>query len=218
MASKTTYVPGIDGLRAIAVLGVVIYHLAPSVLPGGFAGVDVFFVISGYLITGIIFREILEGRFSFREFYRRRAIRILPPLIAMLAAVLCISWLYLTPDEFKTLGRHALAGLLFVSNFQLLSESGYFDTASELKPLLHLWSLGIEEQFYILWPTPPKLFTIPLRASGRWAQALFFKSSFCSIGPRTRTACVARSTASLSLQRGSSRHWDCYLFFPLILH
>lgn len=152
MASKTAYVPGIDGLRAIAVLGVVIYHLAPSVLPGGFAGVDVFFVISGYLITGIILREILEGRFSFREFYRRRAIRILPPLIAMLAAVLCISWLYLTPDEFKTLGRHALAGLLFVSNFQLLSESGYFDTASELKPLLHLWSLGIEEQFYILWP------------------------------------------------------------------
>ena len=148
----TNYVPGIDGLRAIAVVGVVIYHLLPSVLPGGFVGVDVFFVISGYLITGIILREILENRFSFKEFYKRRAIRILPPLIAMLVAVILGGWFYLTPEEFKTLGRHALAGLLFLSNFQLLSEAGYFDTASTLKPLLHLWSLGIEEQFYILWP------------------------------------------------------------------
>ena len=146
------YRPDIDGLRAIAVLSVVAYHAFPTRIHGGFVGVDVFFVISGYLISGIILKGLEKGTFSFAGFYARRIRRIFPALIVVLLASLAFGWFALLPDEYERLGKHTAAGAAFVANFALWRESGYFDATGELKPLLHLWSLGIEEQFYILWP------------------------------------------------------------------
>jgi peptidoglycan/LPS O-acetylase OafA/YrhL len=146
------YRADIDGLRAVAVLSVVGYHALPSVVTGGFIGVDIFFVISGYLITTIILGNLARGRFSYRDFYARRIKRIFPALIVVLAAVWIAGWPRLFPDEYRQLGKHVAAGSGFVSNFVLRGEAGYFDNAAETKPLLHLWSLAIEEQFYIFWP------------------------------------------------------------------
>lgn len=146
------YRPDIDGLRAFAILSVLIFHAFPSELPGGFIGVDVFFVISGYLISGIMFRELSQQRFSFADFYARRVKRIFPALVLVLGSTFAAGWWLLFNDEFKQLGNHLLRAPLFLSNFVLLKESGYFDNAAETKPLLHLWSLAIEEQFYLLWP------------------------------------------------------------------
>lgn len=150
--SHPKYRPDIDGLRAIAVLSVVAFHAFPSSLKGGFIGVDVFFVISGFLISTIIFENLDRGTFSFGEFYARRIKRIFPALILVLILCLVFGWLSLLPDELNQLGKHVVAGAGFVSNLVLWSESGYFDNSAETKPLLHLWSLGIEEQFYIVWP------------------------------------------------------------------
>ncbi len=150
--SHPKYRPDIDGLRAIAILSVVGFHAFPDFVPGGFVGVDIFFVISGFLISSIIFKELSSGSFSFANFYARRIKRIFPALILVLSACLLFGWFILLIDEFQQLGKHVAAGVAFISNFVLKKESGYFDVSAELKPLLHLWSLGIEEQFYILWP------------------------------------------------------------------
>jgi peptidoglycan/LPS O-acetylase OafA/YrhL len=146
------YRADIDGLRAIAVLSVVSYHASPIRFKGGFIGVDIFFVISGFLISTIIFENLQGGNFSFVDFYGRRIRRIFPALIIVLMACFIAGWLLLLPDEYKQLGRHIAGGSGFASNFILWNESGYFDNAADTKPLLHLWSLGIEEQFYIVWP------------------------------------------------------------------
>jgi peptidoglycan/LPS O-acetylase OafA/YrhL len=146
------YRPDIDGLRAFAVLSVVLYHAFPEVVRGGYVGVDIFFVISGCLITSIVFTEITEHRFSLTTFYGRRIRRIFPALAVCLAAVLAYGFVSLMPFELAQLGKHVFFGASFLSNIALWSESGYFDGAARLKPLLHLWSLGVEEQFYILWP------------------------------------------------------------------
>jgi peptidoglycan/LPS O-acetylase OafA/YrhL len=146
------YRPDIDGLRAVAVLSVVAYHAFPGKLPGGFLGVDVFFVISGYLISTIILKNLDTGAFSVTEFYARRVRRIFPALLAVLVASYAFGWLALLADEYAQLGKHIAAGAGFVSNLVLWNEVGYFDRSAETKPLLHLWSLGIEEQFYLAWP------------------------------------------------------------------
>ena len=146
------YRPDIDGLRAVAVLSVVGFHAFPETLTGGFIGVDVFFVISGYLISTIIMSALEDDAFSYLDFYGRRIRRILPALIVVLAATLALGWALLLPAEFKELGKHVVAGAAFVTNFVSWRETGYFDNAAADKPLLHLWSLGIEEQFYIFWP------------------------------------------------------------------
>ncbi|GHU11869.1 acyltransferase [Betaproteobacteria bacterium] len=146
------YRADIDGLRAVAVLAVVIFHAFPALLPGGFIGVDIFFVISGYLISSIIFKALSSGEFSFADFYARRVRRIFPSLLLVIVCTLLLGWASLLPDEYAQLGKHALGGLGFAANIVFWSEAGYFDVAAELKPLLHLWSLGIEEQFYIFWP------------------------------------------------------------------
>jgi peptidoglycan/LPS O-acetylase OafA/YrhL len=150
--SALKYRPDIDGLRALAVLSVVIYHVSPQNLSGGFLGVDIFFVISGYLISLIVFRDQAAGTFSFTDFYVRRIRRLFPALAAVLVAVLVFGGFALFADEYRRLGNHALASIVFLLNFQLMREAGYFDVVSDAKPLLHLWSLSIEEQFYILWP------------------------------------------------------------------
>lgn len=146
------YRPDIDGLRAIAVLAVVGFHFFPTVLTGGFVGVDIFFVISGYLISSIILSSIDKGQFSLLEFYVRRTKRIFPALAVVMFLSLVCGWWMLFPSEYALLGKQISAGAAFVSNILFWRESGYFDTSSELKPMLHLWSLGIEEQFYIFWP------------------------------------------------------------------
>ncbi|MBA3936051.1 MAG: acyltransferase [Planctomycetes bacterium] len=157
----------IDGLRAVSVLAVVVCHAFPEVLGGGFVGVDIFFVISGFLITGIIASGLDDGRFSLLGFYRRRMHRLLPALITVLAACLAFGQLYLMSDEFRQLGTHTLAGALFVQNLVLWSEGGYFEVAATAKPLLHLWSLAIEEQFYLAFPLiliAMRRCALPLRA------------------------------------------------------
>ncbi len=150
--SHPKYRPDIDGLRAVAVLSVVGFHAAPNWMRGGFIGVDIFFVISGFLISTILFSSLQNGSFSFGTFYARRVKRIFPALIVMLTACLIYGFFFFLQDEYRALGKHAAGGAGFVSNFVLWSETGYFDTAAEFKPMLHLWSLGIEEQFYIVWP------------------------------------------------------------------
>jgi len=146
------YRPDIDGLRAVAVLSVVAFHAFPGLIEGGFIGVDVFFVISGYLISTIIFENLDKGTFSFSGFYARRIKRIFPALLLVLVAVYIFGWYVLLTDEYRQLGKHIAARAGFLSYLVLWNEAGYFDTSAETKPLLHLWSLGIEEQFYIVWP------------------------------------------------------------------
>lgn len=150
--SHPKYRADIDGLRAVAVLSVIVFHAFPSLLKGGFIGVDVFFVISGYLISTIIFQSLERGTFSFAEFYARRIQRIFPALLLVLSASFAFGWFALLADEYKQLGKHIAAGAGFISNLTLKGEAGYFDNSAETKPLLHLWSLGIEEQFYLVWP------------------------------------------------------------------
>jgi len=142
----------IDGLRALAVLPVILFHAGFEWFSGGFVGVDVFFVISGYLITTIIISEMAESKFSIVNFYERRARRILPALFFVMAACLPFAWLWLTPTDLKDFGQSLAAVSTFSSNILFWWESGYFDTAAELKPLLHTWSLAVEEQYYILFP------------------------------------------------------------------
>lgn len=142
----------IDGLRAIAVLAVVIFHAFPSALSGGFVGVDIFFVISGYLISTIIFTNQLANQFSFSDFYARRIRRIFPALLLVLFSCYIYGWFKLFADDYAILGKHIAGASVFLSNFLLWNESGYFDAASYTKILLHLWSLGVEEQFYIFYP------------------------------------------------------------------
>ena len=149
---QSSYRAEIDGLRAFAVLSVVAFHAFPSWLKGGFVGVDVFFVISGFLITSHIFENLEKGHFSLIDFFGRRIRRIFPALILVMACSLIFGWFGLLADEFAQLGKHVASGAAFIINFILVNESGYFDNAAETKPMLHLWSLAVEEQFYIIWP------------------------------------------------------------------
>ena len=151
MASHS-YRGDIDGLRAIAVVAVVIFHAFPDLCPGGFVGVDIFFVISGYLISSILYKDLRQGDFKFRNFYSRRIKRIFPALILVFAFCLFLGWFVLFPTEFAVLGKHIVASAAFLENVALWREFGYFNSNSKSKILLHLWSLGIEEQFYIIWP------------------------------------------------------------------
>ena len=146
------YRPDIDGLRAIAVIAVVAFHTLPHRFPGGFVGVDVFFVISGFLISSIILAELRSDKFSLSHFYIRRIRRLFPALIIVLAGCWVLGWFLLEPRAYANLGANMLASAGFVSNIFLYSQSGYFEAVSGVSPLLHLWSLGVEEQFYIFWP------------------------------------------------------------------
>ena len=146
------YRPDIDGLRAIAVLAVIAFHLGFASLAGGFLGVDIFFVISGYLITSIIAPKMAAGTFSFRGFYLKRIRRLVPPALVTIFATFIASAFILDPNDLIVMAKSAIAAVFSLSNFVFFSEAGYWDAQSELKPLLHTWSLGVEEQFYIFWP------------------------------------------------------------------
>jgi len=195
------YRPDVDGLRALAVLAVLAFHAFPAAAPGGFTGVDVFFVISGFLISGIIFDDLKSGRFSFAEFYWRRVRRIFPALILVLAATLALGWLVLLPDEYSQLGKHVAAGAGFIANLAFWRETGYFDTAGELKPLLHLWSLGVEEQYYLAWPLLLFLFR------GKPRQALWMIAALGALSFAANIWMVAgRPTAAFYLPM--TRFWE----------
>ncbi|MGO9741670.1 MAG: acyltransferase family protein [Roseiarcus sp.] len=155
------YRPDIDGLRAVAVGSVVVFHVTPVLTPGGFVGVDMFFVISGYLISQVLYDSLERGRFSLLDFYIRRAKRILPALLVVLAARFLIADRELLADEMRAFGRSLIAAASFSANIAFLRDSNYFSSLAVLKPLIHLWSLSVEEQFYIFWP-------VALAAAWRW--------------------------------------------------
>ncbi|EJN13985.1 putative acyltransferase [Bradyrhizobium sp. YR681] len=170
VTQKLWYRPDIDGLRAVAVLSVVLFHYGAPIR-GGFTGVDVFFVISGFLITQTLAAEIAAGSFSIIGFYDRRIRRILPALLVMLAASLLAGALLLSPGDYTTLGTTAAMATFGVSNFFFYDHTGYFDRTSDLLPLLHTWSLAVEEQFYLVWPV--LLYGLSLcRSRGLMAAAL----------------------------------------------
>jgi len=146
------YRSDIQGLRAIAVVSVVLFHTRLDMLPGGFVGVDIFFVISGFLITQLIVGECGQGSFTLRSFYIRRVRRIFPAFYVMLLATLAAGFFLLSPAEYRELSHTAISAIFFVSNYDFASLSGYFNGSSDLQPLLHTWSLAVEEQFYIVFP------------------------------------------------------------------
>src|SRR3954463_4009396 len=146
------YRPEIDGMRAIAVLGVLLFHAGFPGFSGGYAGVDVFFVISGYLITRIILTAIDAGEFSFIGFFVNRVRRLFPALLTTVAISVVLGGLLLSPPYMKKLGEAAIVSVLGLSNIYFWSEAGYWDIESAFKPLLHIWSLSLEEQFYLIWP------------------------------------------------------------------
>ena len=146
------YRPEVDGLRALAVLPVILFHAGVDSFSGGYVGVDIFFVISGYLITSIVLAELQSGQFTLRGFYERRARRILPALFTVMLVCLPFAWSLMTPQELRQFAQSLIAVAVFSSNVYFWQKSGYFDTDAEFKPMLHTWSLSVEEQFYILFP------------------------------------------------------------------
>ena len=173
------YRPDIDGLRAIAVLAVIIFHARLGLFPGGFVGVDVFFVISGYLIASIILKEEEKDSFSLARFYERRIRRIFPALFVVILFCAGMGALLLTPTDYLAFGRSAFAAMAFWSNFYFTRQGGYFAPAAETQPLLHTWSLGVEEQFYLLAPFILLLLSRGLR---RWRAPIFWSLFVASLG------------------------------------
>jgi peptidoglycan/LPS O-acetylase OafA/YrhL len=199
MVMAIKYRPDIDGLRAIAVLAVLGFHAFPRLCAGGFVGVDIFFVISGYLISSIIFEEVATGRFTYAGFYARRIRRIFPSLVTVLIAVLIVGFFLDFSTQFARLGTHVAAGAAFLSNFVLWREAGYFDIDAAYKPLLHLWSLGVEEQFYIVWPL------MIAALSGRrilWVVAAVLLVSF------TTNIVIVRSHPTAAFFLPATRFWE----------
>ncbi len=218
------YRPDIDGLRAIAVVPVVLYHFGVPWFSGGFVGVDVFFVISGFLITSLIDVEIQAGRFSIVNFYERRVRRILPPLIVVVAAAMVVSLILLFPADLKRFAESVIAVTVFSSNVEFWRESGYFDAGSSVKPLLHTWSLAVEEQFYLFFPPTLMLlnrffrrgvglmivgaifvlsFGISIWSMDRFPDLRFLSSLLADVG--TGTGCPARAWRAA----GASRQMLC---------
>jgi len=186
-----SYRADVDGLRAIAVLSVVFFHLLRQGLPGGYLGVDIFFVVSGYLITAIIWREVQEERFSITRFYDRRIRRVMPALLFVLIVTTAFSAALLLPSDLMGYGRSLLATLAFSANIYFWRDTNYFSTAAEQKPLLHIWSLGVEEQFYILFPL------MLLVLGRRWPRAAGYVVALITAASFTANALALRVGASV---------------------
>ena len=181
------YFSDIDGLRALAVVAVLLFHLEVPGFAGGYVGVDIFFVISGFLISSIIRRRVQGGDFSFSEFYARRISRLLPAILATVTATAVAAVFVLAPEQIAGFARSATASILSAANFVFYFESGYWDTSSNFKPLLHLWSLGVEEQFYLLWPVTIVFIHKLLERAYRPALLLIFTFSLAACIAVTRS-------------------------------
>ncbi|MCP1471649.1 peptidoglycan/LPS O-acetylase OafA/YrhL [Sphingobium sp. OAS761] len=194
----------IDGLRALAILPVLLFHAHVPGFSGGYVGVDIFFVISGYLITGIVAREVDEGRFSLFHFYERRFRRIIPALTLMMVAVLGLAaWLYL-PGDLEGVPRSALAASLFASNLWFFTDTGYFAGGADVKPLLHTWSLAVEEQYYIGFPVALMLLA---RFAPRWRLATVGAAAAASL---TLCALMARDGSGFAFYLLPTRAWELF--------
>ncbi len=204
VAEALSFRRDVNGLRALAVASVVAFHVDRDALPGGFVGVDIFFVISGYLISRILFAEISDGAFSLSEFYFKRVKRIFPALIVVLLAIWVAGWFVLDPPTFTELGRQERDGAFFSLNFRQIVEPGYFDLASAARPLLHLWSLSIEEQFYIVWPA---LLALMFRFPRAVAPAIFV-IFFASL---TANLALTEHDATKAFYLPWSRAWELAL-------
>lgn len=178
MSSGLVFRRDIAGLRAVAVIGVLLFHLGFSWIPGGFAGVDIFFVISGYLITSILLRDVVSGEFSFFDFYLRRVKRLLPAALVVMLFSLFAGYFLLDPAAYEDLASSALYASFFSANIYFYLNSGYFDPSSEESPLLHMWSLGVEEQFYIFFPLIVLAFFFLGRRFAFWGLTVLFVASF----------------------------------------
>ena len=187
----------INGLRAWAVIFVVLYHFGVPGVTGGFAGVDVFFVISGYLMTAVVVKGLRTGRFNLWQFYLARARRIWPALIVLCAVLLALGWFVLMPEEYRALGKHARDSLLFSSNLRYLKEAGYFAVASEQKWLLHTWSLSVEWQFYLIFP---------LIMAALWR-----------LLPREKTLYLAIGGLFFGLSRRAATEFSFFLAIPTLI-
>ncbi len=181
------YRPAIDGLRAIAILSVFLFHLKPNLLPGGFVGVDVFFVISGYLITSIIFRQCQQDRFSLAQFYQRRIARIFPAFFTVALATLVGAYFIYSPQDFASAGVNLAAASLSIANIKFMFQGNYFTISPDAQPFLHYWSLSVEEQFYMIFPL---VLTIVYRKSPRLIVPILAAISLLSFA-----ACIAVTTA-----------------------
>ncbi len=186
------YRPEIDGLRALAVIPVILFHAGLPLFSGGFVGVDIFFVISGYLITSIIIAEKIRGRFSLINFYERRARRILPALFVMMLICLPVAWLTLDPSDLKYFAKSLVAVPTFSSNVLFWLESGYFDATAELKPLLHTWTLAVEEQYYLF---SPLLLMLAWGLGRKWLVVLLIVAALASLALAQLGAHQATSNA-----------------------
>jgi peptidoglycan/LPS O-acetylase OafA/YrhL len=195
------YRPDIDGLRAVAILSVLGFHAFPAWVPGGFIGVDIFFVISGYLISGILLSNLRAGRFSLLNFYARRIRRIFPALVFVLLAVAVAGFFILWPGEYSYLGKHIAGSAGFIVNILLWGETGYFDGHTETKPLLHLWSLGVEEQFYIFWP-------LMLWAVWRWKHRAGALIALAGLASFAANIWLINHNAIIDFYSPLSRFWE----------
>lgn len=229
------YRPEVDGLRAVAVLPVILFHAGVPFFSGGFIGVDIFFVISGFLITSIIARDIDSNRFSIVDFYERRARRILPALFVVILACLPFAWLWMLPMAYKDFSQSLMATVSYASNILFYIETGYFDVTSAQKPLLHTWSLSVEEQFYVVFPllllailTFGRRLTLPLLAGltlasilcSQWLQSIDPEAGFYMIVSRAWEL-LAGAIGALALRNRSadalSRHGDWLSLAGLVL-
>ena len=193
-----SYRPDIDGLRAWAVLSVMIFHAFPTALPGGFLGVDIFFVISGYLITGLILRERATGTFSFGRFYARRLRRLAPAFLVTVALTLAAGWVLFLPEAYTRAAETGLFSLVALSNLQLAGQTGYFDPNLATNPFAHTWSLAVEEQFYLVFPV---LLVLATRLGRRL------------VLPLLALGAVASFTRALMLA-GTAPDWAYYMLLP----
>jgi peptidoglycan/LPS O-acetylase OafA/YrhL len=198
---RPTYRKDIDGLRAIAVLSVIAFHASPVRFSGGFVGVDIFFVISGYLISTIIISSLENKDFRFSDFYIRRIRRILPALILVLATTFALGWVLLMPEKYMLLGKHIAGASIFISNFILSEEIGYFDIDASIKPLLHIWSLAVEEQFYLVWP-------LALWAAWKQNINLLFLILVIGVGSFIANIVLVHSDPSGTFFLSSTRFWE----------
>ncbi len=194
----------IEGLRAVAVLGVLVFHLTPRLAPGGFIGVDVFFVISGFLITGIILRELGQHDFSFARFYARRMRRLLPAYFIMLLACFIAGFFLLLPQEFARFAVSSVFSNFYISNFYFMNFDGYFNPASETSPLLHTWSLSIEEQFYIAFP-------LVLLLIYRVTQNLTVPLLFMALASFVASVVIIRFSTAMAFFSPLPRFWELLL-------